>query len=404
MDFLQLQEQLRAEEASARRLFGTTAGDGETSIHAVQERQARNARYQARLAEAATIYANALAGSRSAMRLLTEAMSTSDFPILFGDLLDRQVLARYREWPEEWETYAARRTVRDFRTVEELKQPYGMTDRLEHVKELEEYPERDLEEQARISYAVRKYGARAAFSWETMINDDLEQLRDIPMRFAAAARRTETRFVSDLFLGVNGPNATLFSNANGNIVNLANGARSNNPVLSIDGLQDAFTVLSNQRDEEGNPIFIDMVTLVVPPALEVIANNIVNATLIRATTAGGTSGQELEVANWMSRRLRVVVNPYIPINASTANGNTSWFLFGNPSGGDRPALRIAFLRGYEEPQVFVKAPNARRVGGGEADPMDGDFDTDSIEYKVRHVLGGSIIDPKFAVASNGSAA
>jgi hypothetical protein len=36
--------------------------------------------------------------------------------------------------------------------------------------------------------------------------------------------------------------------------------------------------------------------------------------------------------------------------------------------------------------------------------MDGDFDTDSIEYKVRHVLGGSVIDPKFAVASNGSAA
>lgn len=399
MDFLQLQEQLRAEEASASRLFGNE-GQG---MHAVQERQARNVRYQQRLAEAATVYGNALKGSRSALRLLQEAMSTSDFPILFGDLLDRQVLAQYREWPEEWQTYAARRTVRDFRTVEELKRPYGMTERLERVKELEEYPERDLTEQPRISYAVKKYGARAAFSWETMVNDDLEQLRDTPQRFAAAARRTETRFVSDLFLGTSGPNSTLFSNANKNIVNITNGATSNNPPLSIAALQDAFTVLSRQRDEEDNPIFIDMVTLVVPPSLEVVANNIVNATLIRATAVGGTSTQELEVANWMSRRLRVVVNPYIPINASVANGNTSWFLFGDPNGGDRPALRIAFLRGYEEPQVFVKSPNARRVGGGDADPMDGDFDTDSIEYKVRHVLGGSIIDPKFAVASNGSA-
>lgn len=400
MDFLQLQESLRAEEASAARLFGREG----TGMHSVQERQARNARYQTALVETATILGNALKGSRSALRLLQEAMSTSDFPILFGDIMDRQTLAEYREWPEEWQTYAARRTVRDFRTVEELRNPYGMTEQLDIVPELTEYPERALTEQPRIQYAVRKYGARAGFSWESMINDDMQSLRDTPRRFAAAARRTETRFVSNLFFGANGPNATLFSNANGNIVNLANGARSNNPVLSIDGLQDAFTVLSRQRDEEGQPIFIDMVTLVVPPALEVVANNIINATLIRATSTGGTATQELEVANWMSRRLRVVVNPYLPIFATTANGNTTWVLVGNPSGGDRPAVRLAFLQGHEEPEIFVKTPNAQRVGGGGEDAMNGDFDTDSIDYKVRHVLGGSIIDPKFAVASNGSAA
>ena len=404
-DFLQLQEELRAEEANAQRLF---AGEG-TSTHAVQAKQARNAAYQRKLAEAASMVAGALKGDRAAIRLLEAAMSTSDFPILFGDLLDRQTLAVYRERPDEWNTYAARRTVRDFREVHEQKNPFGMGAQLERVKELAEYPMRAIEEQDRIIYSVKKYGARAAFSWETMINDDMDLLKSTPERFAVAARRTEARFVSSLFLGVNGPNATFFSNANGNIVNLANGARSNNPTLTIDGLQDAFTVLSNQRDEEDEPIWIEMATLVVPPSLEVIANNIVNATLIRAggsgtAGGGGTAGQELEVANWMSRRLTVVVNPYIPINASTANGNTSWFLFANPNGAERPAIRIAFLRGHEEPEIFVKHPNARRVGGGDIDAMDGDFDTDSIEYKIRHVLGGSTIDPKFAVASNGSGA
>jgi hypothetical protein len=34
--------------------------------------------------------------------------------------------------------------------------------------------------------------------------------------------------------------------------------------------------------------------------------------------------------------------------------------------------------------------------------MDGDFDTDTVEYKVRHVMGGTLMDPKAAVASNGS--
>lgn len=35
-------------------------------------------------------------------------------------------------------------------------------------------------------------------------------------------------------------------------------------------------------------------------------------------------------------------------------------------------------------------------------PMEGDFDTDSIHYKVRHVFGGTRIDPIMTVFSNGS--
>jgi hypothetical protein len=68
----------------------------------------------------------------------------------------------------------------------------------------------------------------------------------------------------------------------------------------------------------------------------------------------------------------------------------------------RPALIIAFLRGHEEPEIFIKEPNARRIGGGASDPMNGSFDTDSIDYKVRHVVGGRIVDGKATVASNGS--
>ena len=34
--------------------------------------------------------------------------------------------------------------------------------------------------------------------------------------------------------------------------------------------------------------------------------------------------------------------------------------------------------------------------------MDGDFDTDSIVYKVRHVFGGVALDAKGVVASNGT--
>jgi hypothetical protein len=51
----------------------------------------------------------------------------------------------------------------------------------------------------------------------------------------------------------------------------------------------------------------------------------------------------------------------------------------------------------------MKSPNAVRIGGGGVNPMDGDFDTDSIRYRVRHVLGGTLAEYKSAMASKGTA-
>jgi hypothetical protein len=41
-------------------------------------------------------------------------------------------------------------------------------------------------------------------------------------------------------------------------------------------------------------------------------------------------------------------------------------------------------------------------GSGQTNPMEGDFDTDSVAYKIRHVLGGTLLDPIMAVASSGA--
>jgi hypothetical protein len=99
--------------------------------------------------------------------------------------------------------------------------------------------------------------------------------------------------------------------------------------------------------------------------------------------------------------VRLNVNYYIPKVATTANGSTSWFLFANPS-ASRPAIEVGFLRGHTDPEVWMKEPDAMRIGGGGITPMDGDFDTDSIRYRVRHVMGGVVQDWKATVGSNGS--
>lgn len=387
-EFLELLESLRVQDATLDNMFGDTKGD---VSHRLRSRNT-NPKYKANLAEAAVFLSEIMSGTRPIYHL-REVMSRSDFPLLFGDIMDRQLYGTYREYPVFWNTIARRTTAPDFRTLQRFFTDGG-DDGTTKVDELTEYPEAKMNE-GRYQLTIAKYGRRMGFSWETMINDDIDFVRTAPERLARGARRTEDRFVTDIFVGPNGPDAALYSVGNANIITA-------NPVLTLAGLQTALTNLANQT-YLGEPIFIDMVTLVVPPALEIVAKNILNATELRlsGTAAGAAASTEMMVANWMRNRVNVVVNPYIPILATSANGNTSWFLFASP-GDARPAIEVAFLRGRETPELFQKAPNALRLGGGAADPMDGSYEIDAIEWKVRHVFGGGVVDPKMTVASNGT--
>src|SRR5690606_1615061 len=162
-----------------------------------------------------------------------------------------------------------------------------------------------------------------------------------------------------------------------------------NAALSAASLAAAMTQMTHQLDEDGEPIIVDTFHLVVPASLEVTARNILNAASLELTRMGGegannTSEVRWLASNWMAGRISLHVNPYISILANNANGGTSWFLFADPGSNARTALEFGRLRGHTEPEIFIKEPNARRVGGGTVNPLDGDFDTDALDYKVRH--------------------
>jgi hypothetical protein len=220
-----------------------------------------------------------------------------------------------------------------------------------------------------------------------MINDDLDALKDMPERLGRAARRSEERFATDLFATTAGPSTSIYSTANGNL--LASTAAQ----LTIANLQSAFTLMNEQTDPQGEPILIEGAVLVVPPALEVTAMNIMNAISVDITgdNGGGSTGQTVRAMNWMRNRLTLAVNRYLPIVSGATHGATDWYLFGAPTPGARVALEMGFLRGHTEPQIWIKRPNAMRAGGGEVNFMEGDFNTDAIQYRVRHVFGGAAL-------------
>jgi hypothetical protein len=372
------------------------AGEGGAPFSRGRQRRDSNPRYRHNLTEAFGLYNRVLAGDRYAGIQFLEAMSTSDFPALFGDIIDRQLLGEYGQMPVQWQTIARRGTVRDFRPVKRFAVD-GAESPLPEVGELSEYPAAALTETP-YEYRVTKRGRRVPLSWETWVNDDLGAFRSLPQRLATAARRTEERFATSLYATATGPASTFYTVGNANVV-------PGNPALSMPGLQAAFTTLASQVDTEGNPIFLDVAHLVVPPALEVVARNILNATQIMGASGGGLGNQtgsgsdQLVANNWMRDRVQLMVNPWLAL-LDTTSGNTAWYLFGSPSAG-RPAMEVGFLIGNEAPSLWQKSANAVMVGGGTVDPVMGDFDTDSVQWRVRHVLGGALLDPRVTVASTG---
>jgi len=103
---------------------------------------------------------------------------------------------------------------------------------------------------------------------------------------------------------------------------------------------------------------------------------------------------------YVTRNMKPIQDKYIPIINTSSSKSTVWGLTYDPQVQARPSLELGFLASYDTPQLYQKAPNTMRVGGG-MDPMVGDFYTMQQDYKGLLVFGGTQIDGRSTVASTG---
>lgn len=351
------------------------------------------------LLEASRLMDAAFHGTRLRARAdLQEAMATPDFRNAAFEVLDRETLERYQAMPAVWSGYARRFLVKDFKP-KKLVDLLGGLAGLSEVDELNPYPERSVSK-AIYELTVKKYGARFAFSWESWINDELDELESLPEALAIAARETEARLAAGLLTDGTGPNGTFFNSTaiQGSISNLMSG----NPALTSTSLQTAIATITGRRDPQGRPVAFPKLVLVVPPGLQVQAQAILNATEIEFQEgADGAGMKRIRGANWMRGVVDLVVDPWLTVIDTGGQAAATWYVVPSPSSG-RPALGLGFLRGHEEPQVRVKGHAGQTVGGGDLPPEDGGFEIDDIQYRVRHVLGQGYVDPIGTIVSTGA--
>ena len=327
--------------------------------------------------------------------LIREALTTSDFPLLFGDVLDRQVLASYKAVDPVWKKIVRMGTVnRLFPHVGGKRFAiHGGNAVLPLVGEKGEYLARSKSEVKYDVYAYKR-GAQFDISWETMLADDLGALKDTPEVFAWAAVNTEHWLVTNTYAGDLGTHAlgNLYDNATANEIN------SGVLPLTIRNLERTVALMHMFRDRSLTiPIKNRPKYLVVPPRLEFTALQILTSASkmwVEHITRAGYDPAETQMpyptTNVIAQYgLELIVDPWLPI-VDTNYGDFSWYLFAAPS--DVAAIEVDHLSGHERPEICMKASDKVTLGGGPIGPMSGDFATDNILYRVRVCVGANKLD------------
>lgn len=275
--------------------------------------------------------------------------STSDFPLILGNTIDRALRTAYDETAQTWQPLGQQRNVNDFRARTTVA--LGDAAAFEKVLEGGEYKYGSLPEEGS-TLQVAKYGKIIAFTWEALINDDLGAFDRIPAALAGAARQTESNIVWGLILGnplwIDG--FAIMSTQHGNI------AASGGPI-NVATLAAARAAMRKQKGLNGqNFINITPKYLVVGPDKELEAYQYTSANYVPVT-----NGTINPVQN---TTLQVIVEPRIVGN--------EWYLVGD--GAD--TFEYAYLEGE---------------GGMFTETREG-FEVDGLEVKARLVFGANFVD------------
>jgi hypothetical protein len=270
--------------------------------------------------------------------------TTSDFAQILADVQGKVLRAAYEEAPQTWRPLARRVVLSDFKPSKQLQ--LGDAPNLLEVQEHGEFKRGTIAE-AKEQFQLATYGRVFAITRQALINDDTDAFSRIPMEFGRASRRKESdlawaQITSNPAMG---DNVALFHADHDNLASVA-------AAIAIGPMGIARAALRKQTGLDGTTLLnLSAKYLVVPAALETVADQLVSTALL-ATVTGAV--------NPFAGRLTVISEPRLDASSATA-----WYVTADPSQID--ILLYGVLEGQEGPMVDT------RVG----------FDVDGIEVKCR---------------------
>ena len=286
--------------------------------------------------------------------------STSDFGNILLDVSNKSLIQGWEEAPETYDQWTKKGQLSDFKTAHRVGM--GGFPSLRQVREGAEYKYITTSDKGE-TIALATYGEIFSVTRQAIINDDLNQLTDVPMKMGRAARAT----IGDLVYAVLVDNAKLSDGKalfHADHKNLAGGA------ISVASLDDARKLMRLQKEGE-RPLNIRPAFVLVPVGLESLANQTIRSTSVKGADINAG------IINPVKDFATVISEPRLD-EADPA----AWYLAA-AKGTD--TIEVAYLNGVDTPYI---------------DQMEG-FNTDGIATKIRIDAGVAPLDYRGLVKSTG---
>lgn len=290
--------------------------------------------------------------------------STSDFPSVFSNALNKMLQARYRDATPTYRDVSRRMTFNDFRPHPVIG--VGTFPKLLPVGEGGEIQYGTFGEKSE-SVAVAPYARAVNLSRQMIINDEMDAIAQvIADRGRAVARFEDEVFYAMLLSGSNadGPTLTETSRQVFNATDLSKAGTA--AAITVTSLSAGRASLRKRVGIDGEKLNIPAAILLTGPDKETEAQQIVAP--IQAQSAGNV--------NPFAGTLRVVSTPYITGNA--------WYLFADPA--DVPCFIYGFLSGFEGPRMRMEEPFGRQ---GVMLSLEHDFGVGAIDHRGGYKNAGA---------------
>ena len=328
-------------------------------LEAAQKRFRRQISLQEILLEAA--WANGYTGrtfrSGEIRPIMRAAFSTLSLPGILSNTANKFLLAGFNAVDSIWREIASRRNVSDFKQITSYRLTGAF--QYEQVGPDGELKHATIDEESFTNQA-ETYGIMYAITRQDQINDDLGALTAIPQRIG----RGGAIQLNDVFWTAFLDNSTFFTTAR---KNYASGGAT---ALDSEALATAVQMFREQTDPSGKPLALTPRTMLVPPALEAVADELYASRNIVA--GGGSTKNRQPSANVHAGKYEPRTSPYLSNDGYTGYSNTAWYLLGDPA--ELPVIEVAFLNGQETPTV---------------ESADADFNVLGIQMRGYHDFGVS---------------
>lgn len=297
-------------------------------------------------------------GESAPLASIREAdITTASFGFLLGTSMNKRLLQDYLSWPSEWMKFVTVVPIRDFKQQSRVR--VGAFGSLPLVAENNAYTAVALDDSA-ASYAAQKRGNLVNITREVILNDDLQAIRQLPSKLAAAAAYTLAEFVYNfLTTGTDIYDSEPLFTAADPHNNQAAGA------LSSTAVQSGITAIRKQRNSANKRLGLRPRYLVVPPELEWSSR-----VMVQSAQLPGSANNDI---NPLQGYLTPIVSPQL-------SDATQWYLIADPREVD--TIELGFVGGQVNPALYIQDQ-----------PQFGtNFTHDVITYKIRHEYGGAVVD------------